>query len=112
LGVTVTQSSDTQVTHIRLYRTVTNGATYFLDSEITANITVAYGYSEGFEETDAYIAGTGYKYSIEDTTNGTENTYTWEELYSDRDDDDSGRSSGSGGTNGPDKDPDLIGGGR
>jgi len=109
LSVDVTQSSDSQVTHIRLYRTVTNGSTYFLDLEIPANITTAYGYSESFEESDAYISGTGYKFSIEDTTNGTENTYTWEELHSDRDDDDTGLESGSGGSGGPDRDPQPIG---
>ena len=108
LEVSVTQPTDTQVTHIRLYRTLADGATYFLDSEIAANLTLAYGYSESFEAVDAYIAGDGYKFTIEDTTNGTENTYTWEELYADRDDDDEG-SSGSGRV---DRDPDLIGGGK
>ncbi len=95
MEVSVTQPTDTQVTHIRLYRTLTNGATYFLDSEIAANLTTAFGYSESFEADDAYIAGTGYKFTIEDTTNGTENTYSWEELFADRGDDDDG-SSGSG----------------
>ena len=110
LSVDVTQPSDSQVTHIRLYRTLADGATYFLDTEIAVGITVAYGYSEAFEATDTYIAGTGYKFSIEDSTNGTENTYTWEELYADRSDDDEG-TSGSG-AGGPDREPDLIGGRR
>ena len=108
LEVSVTQPTDTQVTHIRLYRTLGNGATYFLDSEIAANLTLTHGYSESFEADDAYIAGDGYKFTIEDTTNGTENTYTWEELHKDRDDDDEG-SSGSGSV---DHNPDLIGGGK
>ena len=106
LEVSVTQPTDTQVTHIRLYRTLANGATYFLDSEIAANLTVAYGYSESFEADDAYIAGSGNKFTLEDTTNGTENTYSWEELHKDRDDDDDG----SGGGGGPP--PDVIGNGK
>lgn len=96
LEVSITQPTDTQVTHIRLYRTLAGGATYFLDSEIEANLNITHGYSESFESDDAYIAGTGYKFTIEDTTNGTENTFSWEELYADRDDDDtSGGGSGS-----------------
>ncbi len=108
LEVSITQPTDTQVTHIRLYRTLTNGSAYFLDSEIAANLTLTHGYSESFEAADAYIAGSGYKFTIEDTTNGTENTYTWEELHKDRDDNDGG-SSGSGRV---DREPDLIGGGK
>ncbi len=104
LEVKVTQSADSQVTDIRLYRTLGNGATYFLDSEIAANLTLAYGYSEEFEATDAYISGSGYKFTIEDTTNGTENTYTWEELFADRDDDDEGTS----GINRVNRDPNNL----
>jgi len=110
LAVSITESSDTQVTHIRLYRTLANGIIYYLDSEVTANLTIAYGYSEEFEATDVYIADDGYKFTIEDDTNGTENTYTWEELYADRDDSDTGsRDTGSGR---PDHEPDLIEGGK
>ena len=88
LAVGITDSSDTQVTHVRLYRTLAGGSIYYLDQEIAAALTYTHGYSEGFEKTDAYIAGTGNKFTIEDTTNGTENTYTWEELFKDRDDED------------------------
>ena len=95
MSVDVTQPTDTQVTHIRLYRTLMGGSIYYLDSEITVNLADQFGYSEQFEADDAYFSGSAYKFTIEDETNGTENTYTWEELYSDRDDDDSGGSSGS-----------------
>ncbi len=88
LAVAVTQSTDAQVTHIRLYRTLANAGVYFFDTELVASTTITHGYSEGFEKTDAYIAGTGFKFTIEDVTNGTENTYTWEELFADREDDD------------------------
>ena len=92
LAVSITQSSDSQVTHVRLYRTLAGGSIYFLDSEVAAAGTIAYGYSETFELDDAYIAGNGHKFTVEDTTNGTENTYSWEELHKDRTDDDTGGS--------------------
>ncbi len=108
LSVDITQSSDPQVTHVRTYRTLTNGEIYYLDSEIAAGLTITFGYSEEFEATDEYIAGDGYKFTIEDTTNRTENSYSWEELYADREDSDDG-STGSGRV---DREPDLIGGKR
>lgn len=95
LTVNVTQPTDSQVTHIRLYRTLAGGATYFLDSEIAVGVNNAFGYSESFEADDAYIAGTGIKFTTEDTTNGTENTYSWEELYKDRTDEDTGGTGGA-----------------
>jgi len=90
LSVEITQPTDTQVTHIRLYRTLADGAVYFLDSEVAVATSITHGYSESFESDDAYVAGDGLKFTIEDTTNGTENTYSWEELYLDRTDDDTG----------------------
>jgi len=107
LQVDVTQPTDTQVTHIRLYRTLADGAVYFLDSEIEVGVSYTHGYSESFESVDAYIAGDGFKFTIEDTTNGTENAYTWEELYADRDDDDSYSGPGR-----PDRPDEPIGGGK
>ena len=95
LEVSVTQPSDTQVTHIRLYRTLAGGSVYFLDSEIPVGV-IAFGYSESFEADDVYIAGNGLKFTVEDTTNGTENTYTWEELHKTHEDDDE-----SGGSTNP-----------
>jgi hypothetical protein len=106
LAVSVTQPSDGQVTHIRMYRTLAGGSLYYLDSEVEANTTITFGYSEDFEADDEYIAGTGYKFTIEDTTHGTENTYSWEELFLDRGDEESGRAGGGI----FDRQPDLIGG--
>ena len=40
LSVTVTASSDAQVTHIRVYRTIANGGEYYVDQDITAPGTV------------------------------------------------------------------------
>jgi hypothetical protein len=88
LEVTVTEPTDTQVTHIRLYRTQAGGSIYYLDQEIATSNTYAYGNTQTWEETDAYIAGNAYKFTTTDSTHYTENTYTWEELFADRDDED------------------------
>lgn len=87
LLVSVTASGDAQVTHIRLYRTEADGVIYYRDQEIPTGSFV-YGYSESFEKTDAYLSGEGYKFTIEDTTHGTENTYTWESVAENSDESD------------------------
>ena len=90
LSVTVTDSADSQVTHVRLYRTLADGGIYYVDQDVPAG-----GYTHGvvftFEYTDDYIAGAAYKFTITDNTHTTENTYTWEEDPS-VDIDDSGES--------------------
>lgn len=86
LAVDVTQPTDAQVTHIRVYRTLTGGDIYYLDLEIPASITYAYGYVFDWEETDVYIAGTGNQFTIADVTHSSENTHSWEELFYDRED--------------------------
>ncbi len=78
LAVGITASSDAQVTHVRLYRTLNGGVIYYLDQEVPA-AGYTHGVSESFEDTDNYISGLAFKFTIEDTTHGTENTYTWEE---------------------------------
>ena len=40
LSVTVTASTDPQVTHVRVYRTLANGGEYYVDQDITAPATV------------------------------------------------------------------------
>lgn len=95
LSVGVTAPTDSQVTHIRLYRTLAGGSIYYLDAEIAASTSITHGYSESFESDDGYISGTGYKFTTEDSTHGTENTYSWEELFEDRDDEDTSTSTGS-----------------
>ena len=94
LGVSITASSDSQVTHVRLYRTLNGGVIYFIDQEIPA-AGYTHGVSELFEDTDDYITGLAYKFTIEDATHGTENTYTWEEQPDIDIDDNSGYSSGN-----------------
>ena len=104
LAVSVTQPSDSQVTHIRLYRTLASGSTYFLDSELDVSTTITNGYAYDWEEADTdpdYIAGTGLKFTIADSTHSTENTYTWEELFFDREDEDTGNNQSSNLPDGP-----------
>lgn len=77
LLISATASSDPQITHIRFYRTGANGVIYYRDQDVPVGL-YSFGYSEGFESTDAYLSGSGYKFTIEDTVHGTEDTYTWE----------------------------------
>ncbi len=70
LSVAVTQSSDPQVTHLRLYKTLANGEIYYLDHEIASSVNYAYGYvhtweSENNPDTDTnYITGQGFKFTF------------------------------------------------
>ncbi|KKK91662.1 hypothetical protein LCGC14_2710680 [marine sediment metagenome] len=95
LAVAYTDPSDAQVTHIRLYRTLKGGEIYYLDQEVVAALTYTHGYVFDWEATDAYISGTGNKFTITDATHGTENTFTWEDVFEDRDDEDTTSTSGS-----------------
>jgi len=94
LLVDVTLPTDTQVTHVRLYRTLAGGVIYYIDQEIPA-AGYTHGVTESFEDTDAYISGEAYKFTIIDEAHGTENTYTWEEQPDTTIDDSSGYSSGN-----------------
>ena len=86
LTVDITQPTDTQVTHIRLYRTQAGGSIYYLDQEIPSQNAYAYGIVHAWEETDVYLAGSAYKFTITDSSRGTENTYSWESTFEDRED--------------------------
>ena len=79
LIVGVTSPSDSQVTHIRLYRTTPDGALYYQDQDTTAD-TYAYGISHSWE--DGYLSGDSYKFSVTDSTNSTDDTYAWEPNFS------------------------------
>lgn len=106
LDVEITQPTDLQVTHIRLYRTLTGGEEYFLDQDIavntdydfgycfdweaeqsaiddavTADANYTHGHAFSWEDTEDYIDGDAYKFTNEDTTHSSENVYTWEERY-------------------------------
>jgi len=87
LAVGVDAPSDSQVTHIRLYRTLNGGVQYYRDQDIPVD-TYTHGISQTWEDTDNYISGDAFKFTITDTTHTTENTYTWEELFRTSDEDD------------------------
>lgn len=84
LAITVTQPTDSQVTHIRLYRTLTGGSIYYYDQEIAISVSYDYGASHQWEIDGEYITGTGYLFTESDDTNTTDNCFGWEELYDDR----------------------------
>lgn len=63
--VNITEPTDTQVTHARIYRTLSNGEIWYLDSEIDVG-GYDYGYSYDWEASEGYIAGLGFKFT---TTN-------------------------------------------
>lgn len=83
LAVSVTQPTDTQVTHIRLYRTLEDGGVYYYAGEIAIGGNYAYGYSHDWESSDGYIAGTAFLFTTNDATNSTDDTFSWEERFHD-----------------------------
>lgn len=84
LGISVTAPTDSQVTHIRVYRSVSGGA-YNYDQEISVDaLNYAYGYLYSWEEEDAYLSGDGYGFATSDGTYSF--TYSWEsDPYTDPD---------------------------
>jgi hypothetical protein len=94
LSVDVTQPSDSQVTHIRVYRTQANLEIYYLEREIAIGNGYTYGYTYDWELSDAYLdEDEGFSFTVEDETHTTRNTYTWESVFLTHDTDDT---SGSG----------------
>ena len=81
--------SDAQVTHIRIYRTLDGGEEFFLDKELAVSGAYAYGYAHDWEESQGYISGTGYDFTVTDDIHGTENTETWERVFETHDDESS-----------------------
>ena len=80
LGIILTQPEDTQVTHIRIYRTLLDGvALYYHDQDIEIADAVPfgdYGYMYDWEESEGYLSGDGDKVT---TTDGDfEVFYEWE----------------------------------
>ena len=94
LAVSITDSGDSQVTHVRLYRTLDNGVIYYHDQDIPA-AGYTHGVSQTWEDTDNYFSGEAFKFTIDDVTHTTQNTYTWEEQLSASIEDGSGYSDGN-----------------
>ncbi|KKL21412.1 hypothetical protein LCGC14_2445730 [marine sediment metagenome] len=94
LAVDVADSADSQVTHVRLYRTLAGGVIYYADQDVPKNL-YTHGLSQTWEDTEDYFSGDAYKFTITDSTNSTENSYTWEEEYHSDINDSSGYVDGS-----------------
>ena len=94
LSVAVDTPSDAQVTHIRLYRTLQDGVIYYADQDVPAS-TYVHGVAFTWEDTGNYLSGSSFKFTVTDTTNSSENTYTWEEQKEAESEDASGYTTGS-----------------
>ena len=71
---------DNQMTHLRVYRTLTGGAAYYKDQDIPMAPYASYGYTYDWEFDDEYISGDGYCITEEITTS---TYYTKERYYDD-----------------------------
>ena len=80
LLIKFTLPTDTQVTHIRIYRTLTGGAVYYHDQDVLVDWgTYEWAYFYDWEA--AYITGDKYQAGIEDTANGGMVMFHWELNY-------------------------------
>lgn len=78
IRVTFTEPEDDQVNCIRIYRTLTTGEIYYHDKDYNWG-TGDYAATHQWEIDDEYISGKPYLWTTIDTTNNTENCFTWEE---------------------------------
>lgn len=81
--VNVTQPTDAQVTHIRLYRTSAGGSVYNHDQDVPVGTTYTYSYSQEWEAEDEYVSGDGYQFTVEDLINTAWNSFAWEARFAD-----------------------------
>ena len=72
---------DRQVNCIGFYRTLTDGATYYLDQYLNY-VTGDYACCHGWEADDEYITGWEYRFTTENITDKSEDCFTWEILRS------------------------------
>lgn len=77
---------DPQATHVRLYRTTADGLLYYFEKAFEIDELVLsefdYAYTADFEESDAYISGTGYLVSFHNYYL-YRGVFDWEEHYKD-----------------------------
>lgn len=84
LMVTFDRPNEDQVTHVQVYRTLTNGSAWYADDTIPTPYQATapdYIYTYSWEDTDAYISGTGLGFTSTDASN-RQYTFTWELDYS------------------------------
>lgn len=74
--------ADTQITHIRIYRTAAGGSTYLHDQDISIDWnTYKWAYCYNWEAD--YVTGTTYQAFITDVNNIGIKMFTWEKYYGD-----------------------------
>lgn len=81
VAVNVTQPTDTQVTHIRFYRTSASGAVFNYAGEVAANFAYDFGITHSWEST--YLTGDAYTFTTADSTHFTDNVFAWEQRFAD-----------------------------
>jgi hypothetical protein len=81
LAIEVTAPTDEQVNCIRIYRTTDAGATYYFSQDINY-VNRDYAVTYDWEAEGGYFDGVAYIFTVEDTTNGSFDTYAWEEFGS------------------------------
>ena len=84
LLVTFDRPNQADITHVQVYHTLTNGLAWYADSTIPIPYQATapdYIYTQSWEDTDAYISGTGLGFTSTDASS-REYTFTWELDYS------------------------------
>lgn len=84
LSITWTASADVQVTHVRVYRTLAGGSTYYHDQDVSITQITDYdatyiGIFAWEVVEDAYISGIGGQFSTQDVVNNRQYLFSWEE---------------------------------
>lgn len=79
LRVTFTAPIDDQVNCIRVYRTQAGGSDYYYDCDYNFP-NGDYTVTQDWEETGGYFTGVAYYFTKTNTTDNTEDSFTWEEF--------------------------------
>lgn len=81
---TFDRPNQVDVTHVIVYRTLTNGSAWFNDDSHATPYYASQGfvYIQDWESSDAYLSGTGTKFTSTDSTNNREYVFSWELDYS------------------------------
>jgi hypothetical protein len=79
-SMTAAAPDDEQVNCIRFFRTVAGSSSYYFTREVNY-CNRAYAVTYDWEETDGYIAGKAWRYTVEDSARQRECCYVWELLY-------------------------------
>jgi hypothetical protein len=73
---------DSQITHLRMWRTLANGIVYYFDQTIPiADINSDFAYTAEFEADYTYIAGTGFNIASNEVSAGRYGAFSWEPTY-------------------------------